>query len=114
MSGLQYHLLVEKDLSPKKKLHFIPFAGVYTTLHTGGELNYQNTTIAGPIEGSRDLDFNKNGDLSKWDAGLTAGARSQWKRIGLSIVYDIGLVKIDMNAKAKWSTVHFTLGYFFK
>jgi hypothetical protein len=111
LQGLQYHLLMEKDLTKKKKIHFIPAAGLYTTLHTGGDLNSLTSTFAGLVKESRDLSFDKNGDFNRWDAGLTICTRLQWKKIGLGVLYDIGLAKIDPGTKAKWSSVHFLITY---
>ena len=113
VSGLQYHLMIEKNLTAKKKLQFLPSVGIYTSFHMGGDLKYQHSTFAGVVKGSRKLNFDKGGDFSRWDAGLTIGTRLQLKKYGLGLLYDLGLVKIDPNSKARWSSFQIVLGYFF-
>ena len=114
LSGLQYHLLFEKVLNNKKKLRFLPAAGLYSTFHLSGDLNYVYSTFGGVIKGSRKLRFGNNEDFSKWDVGFAASLGAEYKKISFRILSDFGLVNISSVNKGNWSTVHFTLGYTFR
>ncbi len=114
LSGFQYHLVLEKDLTAKKKLHMLPFAGLYTLVHISGDLDFEHSTFAGLIKGSRKLDFDSNGDFSRWDAGATIGIRIQYKKLSVATILDLGLKKVDPGSDVKWIGSQFVLGYFIK
>ncbi|MBL0304922.1 MAG: hypothetical protein IPQ25_02490 [Chitinophagaceae bacterium] len=114
VSALQFHVLAEKNISLKRKLQFFPSLGFYTTMHTDGTVDYEIYNFGNYQKGQRDLILNKNGDFRRWDAGLSFGIKTQWKKYFFQFLTDAGIVEPSLYNSNKWGSVKFTVGYFFK
>jgi len=114
LSAFQLHVLIEKNISAKRKIQLYPSAGIYSTLHTAGTNSFDKFSFWSSMKSFRDIIFGQSDDCTKWDAGISFGGKVQWKKYFLHMLYDFGLIKPNPPGKWKWHSFYFTLGYFFK
>ncbi len=115
VSALQLHLFVEKNISQKRKLQFFPSLGLYTTAHTKGSISYDTYNFGNTQKDKRDIRFNGDDyDMKRWDLGISAGLKTQWKKNFIHVNADAGLVKAFAGSYDKWGSLQLTVGYLLK
>lgn len=114
VSALQLHILVEKNVSQKRKLQFFPSLGFSTAIHTKGIISFDTYSFGNTQKGKRNIRFNGDDyDMKRCDLGISAGLKTQWKKYFIHVNADAGLVKPFAGSYDKWGSFQLTGGYIF-